>query len=284
MVEEASAICTTVPSAGVLEGLRIPPDTSPSLATRDTATVDGFDLNKSDAPSALDELSERLTLLQQRLYGEDQRALLVILQGMDTSGKDGTIKNVFRGITATGIEATSFRAPADNELAHDFLWRVHAACPRRGRIGVFNRSHYEDVVAARVRSAMKTERVEQRFRHINEFERLLTDEGTIVVKAFLSISKDEQRERLQARLDDPEKRWKFRVADLDDRARWDDFVAAYDQAIAATSTEIAPWYVVPADKKWLRNVLVARIVLDALERMNPQLPPDDPALSDVEIT
>ena len=268
----------------MLEGLRIPASTSPSLATRNTAAVEGLELKKSDAPAALEELGERLALLQQRLYAEDQRSLLLVLQGMDTSGKDGTIKNVFRGITATGIETTSFRAPADNELAHDFLWRVHAVCPPRGRIGVFNRSHYEDVVAVRVRSAMKTERVEQRFRHINEFERLLTDEGTTVVKVFLNISKDEQRERLQARLSDPEKRWKFRVADLDDRARWDDFVGAYDQAIAATSTEIAPWYVVPADKKWLRNVVVARIVLDALERMDPKLPPDDPALPDVEVS
>lgn len=268
----------------MLDGLRITPGGSPLLSARDTTSFDGLELKKADAPVALEELSERLALLQQRLYAEDQRALLVVLQGMDTSGKDGTIKHVFRGITATGIEATSFRAPADNELAHDFLWRVHACCPPRGRIGIFNRSHYEDVVAARVRGAMKTERVEQRYRHINEFERLLTDEGTTVVKVFLNISKEEQRERLQARIDDPEKRWKFRVADLDDRARWDDFLGAYDQAIGATSTEIAPWFVVPGDKKWLRNVVVARIVLDALERMDPQLPPDDPALPDVELT
>jgi PPK2 family polyphosphate:nucleotide phosphotransferase len=170
-----------------------------------------------------------------------------------------------------------------HELAHDYLWRVHAVCPQRGRIGIFNRSHYEDVVAARVRGLLKTDRVKQRYRHINELERLLRDEGTTVVKVFLHLSKDEQRERLQARLDDPEKRWKFRVGDLDDRARWDEFTAAYEQAIAATSTADAPWYVVPADKKWLRDVVVAEIVVRALEAMDPQLPPDDPALEEIEI-
>jgi PPK2 family polyphosphate:nucleotide phosphotransferase len=277
-------MASKVPSAAVLDGLRVEPKSDPALAKRDTSSVPGLDLKKGDAPDVLAEVGLQLAVLQQRLYAEDQRSLLVVLQGMDTSGKDGAIKHVFRGITATGIETTSFRAPADNELAHDFLWRVHASCPERGRIGIFNRSHYEDVVAARIRSAMKTDRVKQRYRHINDFERLLADEGTTVVKIFLHLSKDEQRERLQARLDDPEKRWKFRVADLDDRARWDDFMDAYEQAIAATSTAHAPWYVVPADRKWLRNIVVARIVLDTLERMDPQLPADDPALSDVEIT
>ena len=273
-----------VPSTAVLDALRIAPKSKLSLSEWDTTDVDGLEVEKDGAPAALEELTGRIAVLQQRLFAEDQRALLIVLQGMDTSGKDGVIKNVFRAVTATGVQATSFRAPAPNELAHDFLWRVHASCPPRGRIGIFNRSHYEDVVAARIRGAMKTDRVKQRYRHIIEFERLLGHEGTTVVKVFLHISKDEQRARLQARLDDPEKRWKFRVGDLDDRARWDDFRAAYAQAIAATTTKNAPWYVVPADKKWQRDLVVAEIVLDALERMDPQLPGDDPALSDVEIT
>ena len=273
----------TVPSAAVLDGLVVAPKSKVSLSDRDTTSVPGVSLKKAGAADALLQRTEQLALLQQRLFAEDARALLLVLQGMDTSGKDGAVKNVFRGITPAAFQVTSFRAPADHELAHDYLWRVHAVCPARGRIGIFNRSHYEDVVAARVRGLLKTDRVKQRYRHINDFERLLRDEGTTVVKVFLHISKDEQRERLQARLDDPEKRWKFRVGDLDDRARWDEFTTAYEQAIAATSTADAPWYVVPADKKWLRDVVVAEIVVRALERMDPQLPPDDPALEEIEI-
>jgi PPK2 family polyphosphate:nucleotide phosphotransferase len=178
----------------------------------------------------------------------------------------------------------SFKAPTATELDHDYLWRIHAAMPERGRIGIFNRSHYEDVVAVRVRQLVSSARVRRRYRHINELERMLDDEGTRIVKIFLHLSKDEQQERLQARLDDPEKRWKFRVGDLEDRERWSAFVAAYEDAIAATSTERAPWYVVPADKKWLRDVAVAEIVVHALTEMDPQLPPDDPALETVTIT
>ena len=273
----------TVPSAAVLDGLVVAPRSKVSLADRDTTSVPGLSLKKAGAPDALLARTEQLALLQQRLFAEDGRALLVVLQGMDTSGKDGAVKNVFRGITPAAFQVTSFRAPDDHEQAQDYLWRVHAVCPARGRIGIFNRSHYEDVVAARVRGLLKMDRVKQRYRHINDFERMLRDEGTTVVKVFLHISKDEQRERLQARLDDPEKRWKFRVGDLDDRARWDDFTTAYEQAIAATSTADSPWYVVPADKKWLRDVVVAEIVVRTLERMDPQLPPDDPALEDIEI-
>jgi PPK2 family polyphosphate:nucleotide phosphotransferase len=228
--------------------------------------------------------TDRIELLQQRLFAEGKRALLVVLQGMDTSGKDGAVKNVFRGITPAAFEVTSFRVPAGEEPEHDFLWRVHARAPRRGRIGIFNRSHYEDVVAAHVRAGLPRERVDSRYGHINDFERLLTDEGTTVVKCFLHITKDEQRERLQARLDEPEKRWKFRLGDLDDRRVWEQFEDAYERAITATSTAHAPWYVVPADRKWLRDIVVAEIVVRALERLDPQLPPDDPQLEGLRIT
>jgi PPK2 family polyphosphate:nucleotide phosphotransferase len=267
----------------VLADLRIAPKQSPDLAHRPTDEVPGFELSKKDAPDALEERVDELGLLQQRLYAENARALLVVLQGVDTSGKDGAIKNVFRGITPAATQVVAFKAPVGPELAHDYLWRVHRDLPERGHIGLFNRSHYEDVVAARVRGIVSKTEVRKRYKHINAFEQLLDDEGTRVVKIFLHLSKDEQKERLQARLDDPEKRWKFRFGDLDDRASWDDFARAYEDAIGATSTERAPWYVIPADRKWLRDVLVAEIVATTLADMDPQLPPDDPAIDGLVI-
>jgi PPK2 family polyphosphate:nucleotide phosphotransferase len=190
---------------------------------------------------------------------------------------------VFRGITPAATQVTAFKAPSEQELDHDYLWRVHAVLPARGHIGLFNRSHSEDVVVVRVRNLIPPAQVKRRYRHINDFERMLADEGTSVVKVFLHISRDEQRERLQARLDDPEKRWKFRMGDLEDRARWDELQRAYEDAIAATSTARAPWYVVPADRKWLRDVVGAEIVATELEAMDPQLPPDDPAIANVVV-
>ena len=268
----------------MLEALTVVPGTSANLAERDTRAVPDVDLRKDDADELVGERTARIELLQQRLYAENERAVLLVLQGMDTSGKDGAIKNVLRGITPAAFDVVGFKAPAGGELERDYLWRIHSQVPKRGRIGVFNRSHYEDVVAAHVRRGLARARVDTRYGHLNDFERLLTDEGTVVVKCFLHISKDEQKERLQARLDDPEKRWKFRIGDLDDRARWDDFMAAYERAIAATSTAHAPWIIVPADRKWLRDVVVAEALARALERMDPKLPPDDPALDDVTIT
>jgi PPK2 family polyphosphate:nucleotide phosphotransferase len=274
----------TVPSAAVLADLVVTPKDRPNLRERDTASVPGLDLAKKDAAKELAKRVEKLDVLQQRLYAEDRRALLVVLQGIDTSGKDGVIKNVFRGVTPSATHVVAFKAPTSTDLEHDYLWRIHDAMPPRGRIGIFNRSHYEDVVAARVRGPVTKSQVRKRFRHINDFERMLFDEGTRVVKVFLHLSKDEQKERLQARLDDPEKRWKFRVGDLDDRARWDDFQDAYEDAIAATSTRDAPWYVIPADKKWLRDVVVAEIVVETLKDMDPKLPPDDPELASIVIS
>lgn len=264
--------------------LRVAPGSTPSLGQRAANEVPAAKLAEADADDAIAAATKRIERMQQRLFAEDARALLVVLQGMDASGKDGAIKKVFRGITPAAFDIAAFKAPSASELEHDFLWRVHSQAPRRGHIGIFNRSHYEDVVAAHVRGGLPLARVEDRLRHIAAWERMLADEGTTVVKVFLHISRDEQRERLQARLDDPEKRWKFRVGDLDDRARWDEFVAAYERAIAATSTDVAPWFVVPADRKWLRDVVVGEIVASTLEAMDPQLPPDDPALDDVEIT
>jgi PPK2 family polyphosphate:nucleotide phosphotransferase len=267
----------------VLDGLRVEPKAKVDLADRRTDRVKGLKLDKGGADDALADRVERIAVQQQRLYAEGTRALLVVFQGMDTAGKDGAIKNVFRGITPAATQVTAFKAPSENELDHDYLWRVHSAMPPRGHIGLFNRSHYEDVVVARVRSLVSGAQVKRRHRHINELERMLHDEGTTILKVFLHISRDEQRERLQARLDDPEKRWKFRTGDLEDRARWDEFQRAYEDAIAATSTSYAPWYVVPADRKWLRDVVVAELVATALEAMDPQLPADDPAIANVVV-
>ena len=208
---------------------------------------------------------------------------MLILQGLDASGKDGTIKSVLAGVNPQGCRIVSFKEPSPAELAHDYLWRIHSACPERGEIGIFNRSQYEDVVTVRVRGLAPGEVWRRRPHHIREFERLLVDEGTTVVKVFLHLSRDEQGKRLRERIANPEKAWKFRRGDLDDRARWDDFMRAYDDVIGETSTEWAPWYVVPADHNWVRNVFVARIVVDALRRIDPQLPLPEPGLSELEI-
>jgi PPK2 family polyphosphate:nucleotide phosphotransferase len=227
---------------------------------------------------------ERLSVLHNRLFAEGSRAVLLVLQGMDASGKDGTIRHVLTGLNPQGCRVVSFREPTANELAHDYLWRVHAACPARGELAIFNRSHYEDVVAARVRGLVDAKTWKRRYGHIRAFERLLVDEGTEVVKVFLHVSRDEQRARLQERLEDPEKRWKFQLGDLDDRRRWDEYAAAYEEAIRKTSTRWAPWYVVPADHNWARNLAVAQILARTLERLDPQLPASDPALDNIEVT
>ena len=257
----------------MLDHLRVNPGDAPRLAERPTSDGEGVETDKSKAKhELLPALVDEVSTLQQRLYAESHRSLLIVLQGTDTSGKDGAIRHVLSGVSPSGTRVAAFQAPSTSELAHDYLWRVHAVCPKRGEIGVFNRSHYEDVMAARVRKIVDEPTWRARFRHIREFERLLVDEGTTVLKIFLHLSKETQRERLQARLDDPEKRWKFRRSDLDDRQHWDDFQQSYEDALQETSTEWAPWYVVPADRKWQRNVLVAQLVAETLERMDPQVP------------
>nr|MBA2326821.1 polyphosphate kinase 2 family protein [Actinomycetota bacterium] len=221
--------------------------------------------------------------LHDRLWAEATRSVLLVLQGMDTAGKDGAIRRVLTGLNPQSLRVAAFKAPSDAELAHDYLWRIHAQCPPRGQLGVFNRSHYEDVVAALLGGVVDQSRCELRYRHLREFERMLVEEGTSPVKVFLHISRDEQRERLQARLDDPEKRWKFRKGDLSVRARWDEYQAAYERAITSTSTEWAPWYVVPADHKWVRDVAVATILVDAIGALDPQFPPSAPGLEDLVV-
>jgi PPK2 family polyphosphate:nucleotide phosphotransferase len=266
----------------VLGKLIVEPGSAPELGKRDTDGRDELH-SKTEGNKQLAELVEELSLLHNRLYAEASRSLLLVLQGLDASGKDGTIKSVLTGVNPQGCRIVSFKEPTATELAHDYLWRVHTACPQRGEIGIFNRSHYEDVVTARVRGLVPKKVWSRRPHHIREFERHLVDEGTTVVKVFLHVSRDEQGKRLRERIANPEKAWKFRASDLDDRARWDDYTAAYEDVIGETSTESAPWYVVPADHNWVRNLLVARIVVEALRRIDPQLPPAEPGLSELQI-
>lgn len=214
----------------------------------------------------------RLDELQYVMYAEHRRALLVVLQGMDGAGKDGTIRHVMRGFNPQGCRVTPFKAPAGEETDHDFLWRVHRAVPRRGDIGIFNRSHYEDVLIARVRKLVPKEVWSGRYDHINHFEQLLSDHAVSVVKIFLHISKDEQKRRLERRLEDPTRQWKVSLSDFADRKRWQEYARAYEDAITQCNTKEAPWYVVPADKKWFRNLAVSQILVETLESLDMRFP------------
>jgi PPK2 family polyphosphate:nucleotide phosphotransferase len=220
-------------------------------------------------------LLERLAELQERLYAESRQSLLVVLQGRDTCGKDGTIRRVFDAVNPQGCVVTSFKNPTELELSHDYLWRVHHRMPVRGIIGIFNRSHYEDVLAVRVHNLVPRSVWSKRFQHITDFERMLSENDVTIVKFFLHISKEEQKRRLLARLEDPAKQWKFGEGDLGERARWASYTTAYRDALRKCSTSWAPWYVVPADKKKVRDYLVARVVVDTLQRMAPKYPKAD---------
>ena len=241
------------------------------LAEYDTRDVDG-DGNKMSAAAQINENTAVSTDLAYRLYASNQRAVLLVLQGMDTSGKDGTIRTVMSGVNPQSFSIVSFKQPSSEELDHDFLWRIHKAVPRRGEIGIFNRSHYEDVLIVRVHNLVPEKEWRSRYDRINEFEELLVEGGVTIVKCFLHISKDEQRERLQARLDNPDKRWKFNKSDLSERKLWDDYQQAYEDALTRCNTHHAPWHIIPADRKWYRNLVVSRILRETLEKLNPQFP------------
>jgi PPK2 family polyphosphate:nucleotide phosphotransferase len=250
---------------------RIEPGKRNELAKRDPADASAFpDRGEAELQSKAD--AKIINEWQDKLFAEGKRAVLVILQGTDTAGKDGTIRHVFNETGPLGVTVTSFRRPSEEELAHDFLWRVHLVCPRRGSIGIFNRSHYEDVLVGRVRKLAPAEEIERRYDQINAFEKMLTENGTAILKFMLHISRKEQGERLQARLDEPKSRWKFNPADLDDRKLWAEYQAAYEVMLKRCSTPWAPWYVIPADRKWARNAAIAAIVRETLEAMNPQYP------------
>ena len=255
-----------------------PPGTAAALTGAEARPPDHFEVDKKELGRELDELTERLDRLQRLLHAEGKRSLLVVLQGRDASGKDGTLRKVFGPLDPLGVTATSFKAPTEEELRHDFLWRIHRAVPGRGTIGVFNRSHYEDVLVVRVRKLAPESVWRPRYEQINLFERILVENGTVILKFVLHISREEQRERLLARLNDVEKYWKFNAGDLAERELWDDYTEAYREMLARTSTTVAPWYVVPADSKHVRDVLVARTIVDTLEGMNPRWPGPPPEL------
>jgi PPK2 family polyphosphate:nucleotide phosphotransferase len=265
----------------LIDELRVEPGRPAGLMTRDTRAT--FGLDKATGKERLKELVERLSTLQQRLYAERERSLLLVLQGLDASGKDGVIRKVFTGVNPQGCRVVSFKAPTSTELAHDFLWRIHSALPERGHIGVFNRSHYEDIVTVRMLGLVPDQVWKRRPRDVNAFERTLADEGTTIVKAFLNVSKEEQAKRFKERIADPEKRWKFRKADLETRKRWDQYMSAYDETIEATSKSWAPWHVVPADRNWVKALAVATLLVDALGRMDPKLPDPEAGIEDIEI-
>lgn len=256
--------------------LQVPPGRDIRLADFDAAFHEGLDRETAEAETR--RHCERLDELAYRLFAEAKRAVIVVLQGIDTSGKDGTIRMLAGGISPQCLDVKSFKAPSALELSHDFLWRVHAAVPAHGRIGIFNRSHYEDVIVVRVRKLVPKDVWQARYDQINAFEKLLADGGITLVKCFLQISRQEQRERLEERLRDPKKQWKLGPDDLADRARWDDFQQAYDDALTLCNTAHAPWHVVPADRKWYRNLVVARLVRQTLERLDPRFPPFDSSL------
>jgi PPK2 family polyphosphate:nucleotide phosphotransferase len=225
------------------------------------------------------KLIEQVAVCQEMLYAQRKHKVLLVLQGLDTSGKDGTIKALFSQINPLGLRAVAFRAPNDDERAHDYLWRVHRNVPAMGEIAIFNRSHYEDVLVPLVEGAIDGDEVQRRYRHIRDFERMLADTGTLVVKLFLHISRDEQRARLQARIDDPDKQWKFDPADLDKRKHWDDYHRAYEQAFEATDADDAPWYIIPADSKTHRNLIVATLLLEIVQGLKLAFPEPDRKLA-----
>ncbi len=253
------------------------------LADIDTNSTCSFVGDKSTTAAILDEMSARLATLQTVLYAEQKHKILVVLQAMDTGGKDGVIRKVFSGINPQGVRIASFKAPTPPELAHDFLWRVHNQVPAKGELVVFNRSHYEDVLITRVHGWIDDATAKRRFQQINHFETMLAEEGTTILKFFLHISKDEQKQRLQDRLDDPAKTWKFNIGDLAEREKWDDYQRVYQAAINQTSSPHAPWHIVPADRKWIRDLYVSSVLVKALEDLKMAYPKPAEGLAKMKI-
>jgi PPK2 family polyphosphate:nucleotide phosphotransferase len=262
-----------MPDASALrEKLLVKPGRRVHLRELDPSATHGFKRDSSEAIIA-QKLTD-LASLQERLWAEGKHAILVVLQGIDAAGKDGTINKVMEAFNPQGCVVSSFKVPTAEELGHDFLWRIHNRTPRKGEVGIFNRSHYEDVLVVRVHKLVPTSVWSKRYDEINDFERTLTAGGTTIVKFFLSIDQDEQRKRFQARYDDPTKRWKFSMGDLEERKLWDDYQAAFDEALSKTSTAIAPWYVIPANHKWFRDLAVSTILAEAIEALKPAYPPE----------
>jgi PPK2 family polyphosphate:nucleotide phosphotransferase len=268
---------------GALERYRVATDWKGELSDIDPRDRQAITFPRPEAEAATAADIAEIDRLQEILYAQAKYALLVVLQGPDTSGKDGTIRRVFSPINPLGAVATSFKKPTPHELAHDFLWRIHKAVPAAGMIGIFNRSHYEDVLVPRVHGLVPADRIEARYRQINAFERHLVENDLVIIKFYLHISKKEQKSRLEARLKDPTKQWKFSADDLAERKHWDDYISAYETVLQRCSTKWAPWFIVPADRKWYRDAVVARIVRATLEALDLTYPPEMPGLDNVRI-
>ncbi|MEZ4596104.1 MAG: polyphosphate kinase 2 family protein [Chloroflexota bacterium] len=267
--------------ARLTERLRVAEGSKVDLARFDAGQTHGWDKERAAAQQA--EHEAHLTELQERLWAEGRQRLLIVLQGIDAAGKDGTIRHVMDAFNPQGCRVVGFKAPSTLELAHDYLWRVHQHTPAKGHIAIFNRSHYEDVLVVRVHGLVPEAVWGRRYRHINEWERMLVDEGTTIVKLFLYIDRDEQRERLQARLDEPDKRWKFSKGDLGERELWPDYIRAFEDALERTSTTWAPWYLIPANRKWFRNLAVAHILGEVLDDLDPRYPTPEEGIEGIVI-
>jgi PPK2 family polyphosphate:nucleotide phosphotransferase len=255
---------------------RIKPNEKVNLDDLNASSTSEFKGNKEESLAATQKLNLELEVLQERMYAEHKHRLLVVLQGMDTSGKDGVIRSVFDGVNPQGVRVASFKVPTPIEMDHDYLWRVHSQTPGKGEIVIFNRSHYEDVLVVRVHNLVHEDVWRKRYEQINAFERLLADEGTTILKFYLHIDPAEQKERLLERLADPEKHWKFNPGDLKERALWKQYQNAYEDVLEKTSTNWAPWYCIPANKKWYRNLAISTILVETLKKMDITLPPSIP--------
>ena len=266
-----------------MERYRIQPGGSVDLGKWDPKDKSMFQITKAEGKKQLLQLNEELETLQELLYAEGKHKLLIVLQAMDTGGKDGTIRHVFEGVNPQGVNVASFKVPTEEELAHDYLWRVHKHTPGKGEIVIFNRSHYEDVLVVRVHNIVPKDIWSRRYEHIRAFENLLAEEGTTILKFYLHIDKDEQKDRLQARLDEPNKNWKFSRGDLEERKLWDKYLEAFEDALEKTSTETAPWYVIPANRKWYRNLVISSIIIEKLKSLNMAFPKSEEDLSGIVI-
>ncbi len=266
-----------------MERYRVKPGDAVDLGRWDPDDKSLFEVKKKEGKKILKELNDELEDLQELLYAEGKQKVLIVLQAMDTGGKDGTIRHVFEGVNPQGVKVAGFKVPTQKELAHDYLWRVHKHTPGSGEIVIFNRSHYEDVLVVRVHGLVPEEVWSRRYRHIREFEKLLADEGTTILKFYLHINREEQKERLQDRLDEPDKNWKFSLGDLEERKLWDQYIQAYEAVLEKTSTEYAPWYVIPANRKWYRNLVISTIIIETLKGLKMEFPPAEDNLDGVVI-
>jgi len=261
----------------------IKPGTKVDLSKWDPNDTGDFKGGKEKGLAEVESLNTKLEELQELLYAENKHKILIVLQAMDTGGKDGVIRRVFDGVNPQGVRVEPFKVPTGEELAHDYLWRVHKVVPGKGEMVIFNRSHYEDVLVVRVHNIVPREVWMTRYEQINAFERHLVETGTTILKFYLHIDPDEQKERLQARLDDPTKRWKFRLGDLEERKLWPDYVKAYEDVLSKTSTDHAPWYIVPANRKWYRDLVISSVLVETLEKLDMHYPQPEENLDSVVV-